>query len=60
MHPFLKDLKSGVRALRRMPGSALISVVVLALGIFPAPVLKLSEAAVDTMVTILQQYQTMR
>lgn len=34
--------------------------LVLALGIFPAPVLKLSEAAVDTMVTILQQYHTMR
>src|SRR5688572_15462112 len=30
---FLKDLQFGVRALRRMPGSALISVVVLGLGI---------------------------
>jgi predicted permease len=30
---FLKDLRVGVRALRRMPGSAAISVVVLALGI---------------------------
>jgi predicted permease len=33
MHNYLKDLLSGVRALRRMPGSALISVVVLGLGI---------------------------
>jgi predicted permease len=33
MQSVLKDLVFGVRALRRMPGSALISVVVLALGI---------------------------
>lgn len=37
-----------------------LAVMVLALGIFPAPVLKVSEAAVDSMVTILQQYYTMR
>jgi NADH-quinone oxidoreductase subunit M len=35
-------------------------VLVLVLGIFPSPVLKLSEAAVDSMVTILQQHYTMR
>lgn len=35
-------------------------ILVVALGTFPAPVLKLSEAAVDSMVTILQQYHTMR
>lgn len=34
--------------------------LVLAIGICPAPVLKISEAAVDSMVTILQQYYTMR
>jgi predicted permease len=33
MHPLFNDLKSGLRSLRRMPGSAVISVVVLALGI---------------------------
>jgi NADH-quinone oxidoreductase subunit M len=35
-------------------------ILVLAIGIFPAPVLKISEAAVDSMVTILQHYYTMR
>ncbi len=34
-------------------------VLVLAIGIFPARVLKISEAAVDNMMTILQQYHTM-
>ncbi|HEY8512311.1 MAG TPA: NADH-quinone oxidoreductase subunit M [Cyclobacteriaceae bacterium] len=34
--------------------------LVLVLGVFPSPVLKLSEAAVDSMVTMLQQYYTMR
>lgn len=34
--------------------------LVLVLGVFPSPVLKVSEAAVDSMVTILQQYYTMR
>jgi putative ABC transport system permease protein len=33
MHSLFKDLVFGVRSLRRMPGSAIISVVVLALGI---------------------------
>jgi predicted permease len=33
MHSFLKDMLFGVRSLRRMPGSAIVSVVVLAMGI---------------------------